>query len=248
MNTIVIKFLLYSLCLSFFTGGEITTIRTNHIQTEPKFILDHIGKFYSSHDYIYQELSYHLFADHKSSAPQSIENGVFIKQGDTYYSQLLSIESLTTKEYTIGIDNEEKEIMISNHLFLSPTNPLENIDSWISAKSLIEIKQGSDGLNSLSFKIENGEIEEVFITYDINTYQVTRLVMNYRRSIQMETDTDSDFVKPRLEIEYHKTSFDNQEKERLNINSYLIRKGTQWFLSAKYSDYELINNIRDLPE
>jgi|WetSurMetagenome_2_1015567.scaffolds.fasta_scaffold275836_1 hypothetical protein len=221
---------------------------THYTQSDPKLTLEGINKFYTTHDYIYHELSYLLYPDHTSTIPYSIEKGIFIKQGDAQYSQLASIESLTTKEYTVGIDNDEKIVMISNHITISPTGPLADADTWMTSDSKATIQPVSDQLNALSISLDDGEVEKAVITYDVKTFQPVKLVLIYRRSIQLSTEEETTPVQPRLEIEYTRTSFDTQGKGKLDISGYVLKKGSQWVLSPKYKDYELINTINEYPE
>ena len=247
MNTLIINFVLCFISFQPFAGTG-NSVSSNSSPSDPKLILEGIQKFYTSHDYIYHELTYILYSEHSSTRPYSTEKGIFIKQGAIQYSQLASIESLTTKDYTMGIDHDEKEIMISNHISIPPTNPLAKVQDWIGDKSLVTIKPVSDHLSTLIIKIVKGEIEESSLTYDIKTYEPVKLVMKYRRSIQLATDSESPLVQPRLEIEYNQTSLDGKGKERLNINAYLFKQGNSWKQALKYKDYELINNIHEFPE
>lgn len=247
MNTLFFKLLLLSLSVPLFTGGYSLLTESSATPGDPKLALEQINKFYTVHPDIYQEVSYHLFADHQTTIPYSIDKGIFIKHGVIQYSQLSTIESLTTKDYTIGIDHDEKLIMIANHISLPATNPVANAESWVSSSSDITLKPVSDRLQALTIKMEYGEIEQADIIFDINSFQPVKIIMHYRRSIQLEADSESPLVQPRLEIEYTLTSFEIKEKERLNINAYLIYKNKQWTLSPKFREYELINNIREFP-
>lgn len=246
MNTLFFKLLVFTMGLSFFTGSEKTT---PPVSTDPKIVLEHIQQFYSSHAFIYQELSYQLYADQQATIPYSIDRGIFIKQGEVQYAQLASIESLTTRDYTIGIDREEKIVMISNHISLPATGPIADADTWVSSEgSSVTLKPVSDRQEAVVVKMEYGEVEEADIIYEADTFQPVKLVLIYRRGIQLEMDPESPFVQPRLEVEYTRTSLDEQGQDRLDMQTYVTGKGKDWKLSPAYGDYELINNIHDFPE
>lgn len=249
MNTSLFHILFFAFGFSFFTGSDKITPTNAAVLADPKVVLEKIQQFYTSHEYIYQELAYSLYAEHGASTPQSIEKGLFIKQGEVQYSQLSSIESLTTSEYTIGVDHEEKLVMIANHLSIPATGPLGNADQWFADQSSISVKAVSDRLNALSFQLEYGEVEEAAILYDVQSFQPVKLVLKYRKGIQLDTEhTEAPYTQPRLEIEYLNTNFGDKGKEHLRMDSYLILKGKQWELSAQYRAYELINNINEFPE
>jgi hypothetical protein len=245
MNTAILKFILFAFGFSFFTNSEKTPSPNDPVQADPKSILENIRKFYASHDYIYHELSYGLYSDHGSSTPHSVDRGVFIKQGDMQYSRLASVESLTTKDYTIGVDHDEKLIMIANHISILPTGPLRNADRWISEGASITVRTVSDQLNAVSVKAEYGEVEEAEIVYDVRTFQPARLVLKYRRAIQLDVETDPPDIQPKLEIEYLSTGLDGSGKERLDMNYYVVMKGNRWAPSPKFREYELIDNIHE---
>lgn len=245
MNTAILKFILFAFGFSFFTNSEKTPSPNDPAQADPKSIMENIRKFYTSHDYIYHELSYGLYSDHESSTPHSIDKGVFIKQGDAQYSRLASVESLTTKDYTIGVDHDEKLIMIANHISIPPTGPLRNADRWISEGASITVRTVSDQLHSISITAEYGEVEEAEVVYHNQTFQPVKLVLKYRGAIQLDAEPESPYIQPKLEIDYLGTRFDGQEKERLDMSYYVVMDGDRWELSPRYREYELINNIHE---
>lgn len=247
MNATIFKFLLFAFGFSFFAGGDKTQAPNEPAQVDTQAIIDSIQRFYTSRDYIYHELSYSLYADHTSSVPHSVEKGLFIKQGDVQYSRLSSVESLITPEYSLGIDHDEKLIMISNLISLPANSPVGNMARWVPDGVAISIHSVSDQLNALSVKAKYGEVEEVEIVYDIHTFQPVKFVLKYRRAIQLDTETDTPPVQPKMEIDYLFTGFDGQEKERLNLNAYALEKAGHWTLAPQYRGYEMINNIHESP-
>ncbi len=224
------------------------SLESSSERVDSKAVIEGLRNFYKSKPYIYHELSYRLYQDMTATTPSSIESGLYIKKGESQYSLLSSLESLTTKAYTLSVDNEDKIIMISNHVAIPPSGPMVSLDHWIDPKSTLSVKSISDRWNALLIVMPEGEVEEAIITYDLKTFQPVKIVLNYRRSIQLTSDENSPNVQPRLEIEYVKTSFEEQEAERLVMSTYVYGSGDHWRLTSRYNGYELITNIHELTD
>ncbi len=222
MNILFLILHFYSLTIPSSEGTLSQAAGLNNLQSDPYIVLDRINKVYAEHSYIYHELAYELYADFNSTIPVSIEKGVFIKDGTNQYAQLLPVESLTTADYTIGIDHDEKIIMVSNHVALPANGPIANVITGLTPNADIQIRQVSAAYSDFVIHMEQGEVEEATIRYDNLTFQINKLVLKYRRSIQLSTTEDSPFVQPRLEIDYEKTSFSEEGRAKLNINTYMI--------------------------
>lgn len=247
MQTAMIKFLLFAFGFSFLAAGDHPQVQPKPALSDPKAVLQRLRQFYAGHDYIYHELTYSLYADHKAATPHSVDQGVFIQSRDARYAQLASIESLTTSEYAIGVDHEDRILMIANRISMPPTaTPVDQLEAWAASPEQVEIRYSSEQHDVLLMKTEFGEVEQAEIWYDKQTFQPAKIIFWYRRSILSETDGEGEPVQPRMEIEYRHTDLKGQGRERLELGAYVVQKSGQWALSPAYRGYELINNIHDL--
>lgn len=206
-----------------------------------------IATFYQSHENIYQDISYHLYADHSRTNIHSSENGVLILSEGKKYTQLGPIESFVNDKYNIGIDHDEKTIMLSNNYSEMEIDPLENISNYLKEYSTAEIQYYTKDENQLTFKVEYGEITKATILYKKDDFRISKIVLEYRREIQLEDQTDSDWVQPRLEIVYSNTSYDGKDIAKLQLNKYVTGSGNKWSAASEYADYKLIDNLQDYP-
>lgn len=214
---------------------------------EVEAVLEGMQFFYQDHPSIYQEMSYQLFASHEASELHSTESGLLILGPDARYSKLASIESLSTKDYTLGVDHEEKTIMLSNNFSTLTLDPMASIQNYSDQLYSASIKEVSANSNELIFKIMSGEVEEAKIVYNKADFQIEKIMLNYRRAIQLEDAEDADWVQPRLEIAYFNTSFSGKEKERLKLDNYVSTAAKEWKAVEKYANYQLIENFQDNP-
>lgn len=247
MKTFILTLIVLVALLPTFYGNDISISPDFNLGQEPKQILDKLRDFYSKHPYIYHELSYRMFPDHKSSIPSSTEKGIFIQKGEIRYSQLATIESLTTSSYSIGVDHDDKVIMISNIIHIPATDPLQNVESVIDPETRMMINQISANRSELRFEMDEGEIEQMQIVYDPSTFQIQKMIFNYRRSIPLSADEDDQSGTPRLEVEYSTTLFEETNPEILKVSTYISGQGKHWRVTPKFHDYELINNIQEYP-
>lgn len=238
------KFLLFAFGFSLLASGDHPQVQPKPALSDPKAVLERLRQFYAEHDYIYHELTYTLYADHKAATPHSVDQGVFIQSRYARYAQLASIESLTTSDYAIGVDHDDRILMIANRISLPPTaTPLDQLEAWTADPEQVEIRNASEQHDVLLMKTEYGEVEQAEIWYDKQTFQPAKIIFWYRRSIVLETDEEGEPVQPRMEIEYRHTDLNEQGRERLDLGTYVLKKSGQWVLSPAYRGYELINNI-----
>lgn len=234
--------------MAFVIGSIMTMAFTvNNVTPETEEALAGIISFYENHPTIYQEISYQLFESHESNDIHSIENGTLILDKGSKYSKLGSIESLTNKNYNIGIDNDEKAMIISNNFSNRSFDPLEDIQAYIEQLTLVELKSVSKEVNILKFEIEYGEIAEAQVYYRKIDFQIEKIILKYRQKIQLEDAEDSAFVQTRLEIIYSNTSFDGYKSELLDMNRYIKESGKGWNAVGYYAKYQLINNLHENP-
>lgn len=248
MHSSILKLFLFAFGLSFFTGGDQVDIVSKPALSDPKAVLENLKAFYTDHPYVYHELRYTLYASHQATTPYSTDQGIFIQNGDIRYAQLASVESLTTADYTVGVDHDDRMLMIANRISLPPTvTPVDQLEVWTADPELVEVQYASEQYDLLLVKTEYGEVEQAEIWYDKSTYQPGKIIFKYRRSMVLETDSEGDPVQPRVEIEYRNTGFEGQGRERLALDSYVVQKNGAWESAPAFRDYELINSIHPFP-
>lgn len=225
----------------------ILAFTTSTIDQEITEALDGIQKFYQNHPILYQEIDYQLFPNHDSRNIHSTEKGLLIIGPDGRYSKLASIESLTNMDFNIGIDHDDKTIMISNNFSNLSLDPLESIQTYLEQVSSASIQSISPKSNALQFKMEYGEVAETKIQYNTRDFQIEKITLLYRREIQLEDAEQADWATPRLEIVYSNTSFNGKENDRLNLYNYVSGSGKNWKTTDRYADYKLINNLHENP-
>jgi len=247
MKVILLTYVFSLGLLPHFYGSENIHSKIYSLQDDPQAILKKLESFYTSHAYIYQELQYDLYSTSNYSTPESTEKGVFIKKGAIQYSLLGPVEQLTTTAYTLVIDQEEKMMMISNLIQIPATSPIQEYQNLPTSGTKANIKALTINKSELQFQIETGEIAECRLEYNTQTYEILKLVLYYRRKIQLSSDGNEDPIAPRLEVLYSNTSFEERNSEKLKLTSYVYGEGDHWRPSAQYQDYEFINNIKQNP-
>jgi hypothetical protein len=200
--------------------------------SEIKEALNGISSFYSGHNHVYQELEYRFYTSHKESQSHSAESGVLVYAQDAQYSN-----------YSVGVDCEDNTLLLSNHLTIPSRNPAEQIQG-LNHEDL-SLVESNGTTNILIYKQNSGEIEEMAFYYDKSTFELSKIVMNYRKEIQVEDAEDADWVQPKMEIIYSNTDLNGKGKELLQLNYFVQKTGDHWKPSDKYSEYQFINNIKD---
>lgn len=224
--------------MAFTPTSQRDTVRT---------ALEGIQAFYKKHKHIYQEVSYNLYPDHQTNQLHSVESGVLIIGSNAKYSRIASIESLVTAEYVVGVDHDERTLMISNYISGLSVDPLENLQIYLEQLNTANLYDFSPTTNRIVLEMDQGEVKQTEIFYRKDNFQLEKITLKYRRKIQLEEGEDADWLSPRMEILYSNTDLKGKGKALLRLDHYVNRSGDNWKAVGKYATYELINNIQENP-
>jgi len=216
-------------------------------QDDAEKVLRGIHAFYNDHPHVYQDINYNLYADHNTTVPHTPEKGVLVISKEARYARMANIESLVTKSLTIGVDHDEQTLVISNNPSGMDFDPLESIQPYLEGLNSATVRSTSGKYNQLTLTTDIGEVKQVDIFYHKENYQLEKIILTYRREIQLEDEPDADLVKPRLEIDYTLTGLERKGKALLQLNQYVQISGDNYKPAGKYAGYNLINNIYPNP-
>jgi hypothetical protein len=209
--------------------------------------LEGIQIFYKKHPHVYQEISYLLYPDHQTQQRHSTESGVLIIGPEAKYSRIASIESLVTEEYVVGIDHGERTLMIGNYISGLSVDPLEQLQVYLQQLNSAQVSEFSTTSNRILLEMDQGEVKQTEIIYRKDDFQLEKIVLKYRRKIQLEEGDEADWLSPRMEILYSNTNLKGKGKALLRLDHYVSRSGSKWQPAGQYAAYQLINNIHENP-
>lgn len=158
---------------------------------------------------------------------------------------------LSSNEYTLTVNSEEKEILFSkiqkkksgNDISMSNTEVvLMLVDTLVKYSKGIQYKQINDNEGEYLFIPGYGEYSKVRIRFSLKNYLITELEFFYKKNYKYLDKTGKE-AKPRLEIFYSNIivnpGFNNDD---FSYNKYISEKGGELILTPEYKYYKLTAN------
>lgn len=193
------------------------------------------------------DVTYTLFPGYTSTAAFETDRGVFMKQGNNTYSELLGIVSLSNSNVTVTLDSNEQTIVVTDPPDKNYADPsLVDLDSLLKLCSSIEYKELGE-LNYYRLRFDGVtffeyNVMEVYI--DRKTNFLSRLTLYFRMEVDLDEEGDACTKdKPRLEIVYTNINTAPQFAARqFSETKFIGIKGKSVSAAPAYSRYRLINN------
>lgn len=239
------KQLLYPILLLSLPALLATSVKP--VSESPQEILQRIASVYTEADFLYQEIDYLLLRSAAATVPHSREAGRYIKNKAHVYAEIGPVKSLTTPVYVIGIDDDEKTMLLANNNKNSTPQPLDDILEQLPAGCQMSASTVSTNKGLLRIICASGEISEANFYFNASNYLLEKVVLQYRQEINLAEGNAEDFVQPVLEIIYTKNERRATGVDLTEMETYLSRRSGQWQPSVTYHDYELINNLNAEP-
>jgi hypothetical protein len=231
-----------ALCFSFSsqkTSGDKETLID---------VLNNINEFYAANESVYHEFNYNLYSDAETSEIHSQEKGIALISKSVSYAKLGEVESVSESDFTVAVDHEEKVVVIANTINPSGLAPVDMIESYAELASGFSVATLENGLSQIEISQEKGQVEKVQIIYDSATFQLHKIINYYGAAMPLDPEHDeeeSDWSKPRLEVEYLNTATNGEQDHLLDYSKIVQNGDSGWKLMPDYSGYELINNMID---
>lgn len=207
-----------------------------------------INQAYANSKKLKMDVSYALFSSYTSTTAFENEKGVFMKQNNSIYTELLGITSLSNSNVSLTIDANEKTMVVADPASKKATMPGEvDLDTLLKICSSIECidYEGNTKFYKLHFdKSSFFQYNAIDIYFDKQTNLLSKLVLYFRVETDLD-ETDNVHVKdrPRLEITY--SSIDTApvfEAGQFSESRYIRMSGKKITCTSSYASYHLINH------
>ncbi len=208
----------------------------------------HINEAYSNTKKLKMDLSYVLYPSYTATVPFENEKGVFMKQNNNTYSELLGITSLSNSKVSVSIDQAEQTIVVTD----PPAKKTEipgavDFDSLLKKCSSIEYLELEGNGKCYKLRFDNTsffQYNEIDVFFDGQTFLLNKLNLYFREEVDLNPD-DANHLKdhPRLEISY--SSIDTAPvfaPGQFSETRYINMAGKNITCTSAYTTYRLINH------
>lgn len=205
-----------------------------------------VNAAYSKHQSLSMNVTYTLYSNYSSTVAHDKQKGVYMRQGDKYYSRLLGVETMNNGKTIIVTDHNDKVMLVADppQTQKSPT-PLD-IDSMLATCGETKYSETKAGqkVYSMSFdKRKYLEYSKVDIYINSQTWLIDKIVLYYREQVSLDPDNDNALKEaPRVEITYSSVitnpAFD---KEQFSENKFIASAGGKLKATGAYAGFEVIN-------
>jgi hypothetical protein len=206
-----------------------------------------VNMAYAQASRLKMDVNYTLFPSYTSTTPFEESRGVFMKQGENSYSNLLGIISLSNSKATVTLDSNEQTIVVADPSTHKSGEPnLVELDTLLSTCSSIEFKE-LEGVKYYKLKFDGvlfSEYNAIEVFIDSKTNFLGRITMFFR--IELDLDEENDRYineKPRLEIIYTGVTTNPVfTPDQFSETKFVGIRGKIVTAAAAYAKYRVVNN------
>jgi hypothetical protein len=203
--------------------------------------IERINTTYAHLTSLRSEVEYVMYATHTGTNEIDRQQAVLSRNGNSYVYKIGPMETLSTSDYTIAADYEDKEILL-NKIYSKPQEKQFGLDleTALSACDTFLLSYPSPGLCKIVLELLIPELEKVELLYDEKTCMMKKTTLFYRDAEEwVEGKPDS---KARMEIIY-KVQDKNPvfAKDLFSIERFVRKVGGTFVLSPQFKNFSFFN-------
>jgi hypothetical protein len=205
-----------------------------------------VNETYSKTPSISMQVHYRLFSDYTATVPFESNDGVFFRNGNSFYSSLLGITTVQNKNVRISVSENDKTIIVSDPSEKGKNPSTIEIDSMLARCSSSELRNEENGSRRCILFFDKSpfsEFDRIEILIGSNNF-VTKIILFYREAVKLdETIPGMKKEKPRLEISYSDIDTSPSFPEnKFSEKPFVQLKGKEYSPSPAYSAYRILNH------
>ena len=206
-----------------------------------------INEAYSNSKKLKMNIGYVLYASYTSTIPSENAKGVFMKQNNSTYSELLGFTSLNNNKVSLSVDQNEQTIIVTDPPSKTVIPGAVDFDTLLKICSSITYKELDGNIKLYKLRFDNvvsSQYNAIDIYFNGETFLLTRLSLYFREEADLnENDNIHVKEKPRLEISY--TSIETSpvfEPGQFSEARYINVTGKKITCASAYKAFHLINH------
>ncbi|MEL6658119.1 MAG: hypothetical protein AAFR36_16795 [Bacteroidota bacterium] len=210
------------------------------LQTE----LQKINAAYSELDKLSIEMSFSVYGDWQKHRHLQTESGKLDKRGSDLYYKVGDLEYLSTPDYHLLCDHEQRQIAILKVFGQQVSPQLEQIipllQMTIDQLESFSLEQISEYQRrwTLNLPAQRSTYARIIIEYDTRRYYITALRLYYGAA---QPSIDST-LPPRMDIEYYRINDQPVfQSSDFSISRFLRRSSSGFKAQHAYASYEVID-------
>ncbi|MBC7775243.1 MAG: hypothetical protein H7246_07380 [Phycisphaerae bacterium] len=211
-------------------------------QSVAKIEIEQINRTYAAMTTLHTEVDYLMFATYDSDKPVESQHATLWRNGDDYLYKLNPIETLTTPEYTLTADQEDKSLMIDR----VRGNPAEkqfgiDLSTALGACAAVTVLSPSPGIRLIRLDWPSTDMERVDLQFDAMSRKMMKVTLYYSEAEAWQEDQPP--TKARMEIIYRKQDErPAYPKNLFSFDRFVVKTNGVLAPAPAFRGYELMDN------
>lgn len=203
-----------------------------------------VDEIVSNAQSVSMDLTYKFYPTRSSNVPDDIRRGVYYKEGNKFFSQLLDIELLQNDSILVAVDKINKVALISAPQGLPKTPSVVDLKNTL--KSCSSINKNIEGANikyTLGFTGQNYECDKLDVYIDKNTHFLSKIVFYFRPDLVNKFNKDAkEPPREKMEIAFSSVKLSaNIDNAVFSETKYLKVVNGTYQCNNQYKGYRLID-------
>ena len=201
--------------------------------------------FYAKHAKISSKIEYTMYEDYTTNVVYQKELGYMQKSGKNTYMKSGEVETISTDEYTLVVDNENKSVsLLPKKTGFMPSNGsiASSIDSIKKFCINYTFNKESNKMNSYTFIMQKyyQSYSKIKVFFNSTSFFSEKVILYCSEEDISKEGVHAQMAKARVEINYVETNLNPKFPESdCSYERYLIKSGKKYTLRPEYKNYLL---------
>jgi hypothetical protein len=208
--------------------------------------IEQINRTYAALTRLQTEVEYAMFATHGGSTVMDRQTGKLSRDGDNYLFEMSEVETLTTPQFTVTADHEDKELLIDKVRRSGPAASQFGLDlaTVLAVCDTIILSEPAPGVRLIRMDLPLPDVERAEFRFEAATHLMQRVTLYYREAEEWEEGKPE--TKARLEIRYKRQDAQPVFSQNLfAVARFVAKKEEGGFTPvAAFKRYRFFDNTR----
>lgn len=234
----------YHFLIGFFSVLFISATPDYKLIQQVAADLKKVHTYYSANPNLSMDTYYLAFEEHNSTAPKEASYGSMVRTPTSYYTKMLRVETLNTKNMIIVVDNEEKSVVVGDQGKWVNEPMIIPVDSLLLICSDIEVLNNGPNERKYSLFFDDAdfsEYDQIDFCIDTKNNRFTKLILYYNAAMNITGNYYGEDRQPRLEVQFKNYRTTIQNTGLLDQKNYVIESKGELTLAGRLKGYTLLD-------
>lgn len=206
--------------------------------------IEQINRAYAQLTTLRTTMDYVMYATHAPGAKEiDRQHAVLSRKGDAYHYRIGEIETLTTPDFNVAADHEDKVLTLDRVRNPSVRSEQQfglDLNTTLEACDTVLLSEPTPGTKKITLDIALPDLERAELYFHAQTHLMQKVVLFYRETEEWEEGKPE--TKARMELLYRKQDTAPAfAKDLFSVSRFAQKMGGKYVPAPQFKAYNFIN-------